>query len=473
MDIAVIHTWLLTFEKGLGIVRDGAVVIEEDEITFAGKTSECDFRSSDIVIDGSHHVTMPGLVNAHTHTGLTLLRGCAQDLPEIEWMNKALGPLASHMSPEDRVLGSRLGVLEGLRSGTTTFSEYAVDCSRIIEEVYQPFRVRVVATETINETTRREDMGPRDLYEFDLSKGDEALKRSENLFTTYRNSELVTCLYGPQALDMVSLETLKTVHELAQERECRIHMHVAQGERERLQIKGRYGSDATTVHVLGDNNLLDSSLIAVHIHDTTPHERELLVKKDVKMVGCPSSISMIDGIVPPVHHYLKLGGIAALGTDQAPGPGTHNMFREMRCASILSKVSTQDPTALPAWTSLQLATVNGAHVLDLEKEIGTLKPGKKADIITVNLLNLNMTPIITSPFRNFVPNLVYSATGTEVDNVIINGTLIMHNGKFTSINEEAILKEANKKAQKILERAEEDWKRADSRFVEYVEKGLM
>jgi 5-methylthioadenosine/S-adenosylhomocysteine deaminase len=471
MDIAIINTWLLTFQKGLGIIRDGALGIEGDTIVYAGETSQFHYKSADIIIDGSNHVTMPGLVNAHTHTGLTLMRGCAQDLPEIEWMNKALGPLAMHMGAEDFVLGSKLGVLEGLRSGTTTFSEYTRNCSAVIDNVYSPFNVRVVATETINETVKR-GVTPEDLYEFDTTKGEEALKRTEDLFKKYRDEKMVTCLYGPQALDMVSVETLKTVKELASEKSCRIHMHVAQGQRERLQIQGRYGRDATTVKVLSEHGMLDDSLIAVHIHDTTPEERRLLVKKGVNMVGCPSSIGMIDGIVPPLYHYTGLGGAAALGTDQAPGPGSHNMFREMRSASILSKVTTGDPTALPAWTSLQLGTVKGAEVLGLD-EIGTLKVGKKADVITVDLGHLHMTPVIGVPFRNFVPNLVYSATGLEVDNVIINGLPVMHDNEFTKIDEQAIIREANKRAQKIFEEAEEDWNRAGSQFVTYVKKGLM
>lgn len=469
MDLAIINTWLVSVNKGLGIIRDGCLCVEDDRITFVGKTTDSDYKSADIIIDGSDHVTMPGLVNAHTHTGLTLLRGCAQDVPEIEWMNKALGPLAHHLQKEDRVLGSQLGVIEGLRSGTTTFSEYTSGCSTLVEEVYLPFKVRVVATETINETVDRSHLGPKDLYIFDRSKGEKALTRTEELFRRYKSCDMVTCLYGPQALDMLSLETLKTVKEMAREHTGKIHMHVAQGERERLQITKRY--NATTVQVLKDNGILDDWLIAVHIHDTSPEERELLVSTGVCMVGCPSSISMIDGITPPLYYYTARGGTAGIGTDQAPGPGTHNMFKEMRTASMLSKVVTKDPTALPAWESLQLGTVKGAHVLGLDT--GYLAVGKKADIIMVDLRHPHLAPVIAYPFKTIVPNLVYSTTGAEVDTVIINGTVVMQDSTFTTIDEHAIIKKANKRAQKIVEEAEEDWKRAGSSLVNYVEHGWM
>ncbi|MFW5953409.1 MAG: amidohydrolase family protein, partial [Candidatus Natronoplasma sp.] len=152
MDKAIIDTLLITFsDDGLGIIENGAVGIEDDEIVFVGKSDEIDLKKADKIIDGKDHVTMPGLVNAHTHTGSTLLRGGAQDVPEIEWMNKAIGPIAKHLTEKDRILGSKLGVIEGLRTGTTTFAEYKSDVKETVEQVYQPFNVRVAATETINE----------------------------------------------------------------------------------------------------------------------------------------------------------------------------------------------------------------------------------------------------------------------------------------------------------------------------------
>ncbi|MFP4001540.1 MAG: amidohydrolase family protein, partial [Thermoplasmata archaeon] len=317
MDKAIIDTLLITFsDDGLGIIEDGAVGVEDDEIVFVGNTDELDVENVDKVIDGQNHITMPGLVNAHTHTGSTLLRGGAQDVPEIEWMNKAIGPIAKHLTDEDRILGSKLGVIEGLRTGTTTFAEYKSDVKETVEQVYQPFNVRVAATETINEVvSSREDLGPRNLYELSLEKGKEALNRTEKLFDEYEDTELVDCYYGPQALDMVSMDTLKEVWRRAEKRVADIHMHVAQGERERIQIKERYGS--STVEVLNKNDMLNDKLIAAHCHGTSDEEKRLMTDKGVKMVGCPSSISMIDGIVPPVNDFLRNGGKAAIGSDQA------------------------------------------------------------------------------------------------------------------------------------------------------------
>jgi 5-methylthioadenosine/S-adenosylhomocysteine deaminase len=475
MDIAITNTWILKFsDNGLGIIENGGIGIENDKITFIGSMGDFNEKKADIIINGENHVTMPGLVNAHIHSSLTLLRGGAQDLPEIEWMNKGLGPLARHATSEDLLWGAKLGVLEGVRTGTTTFVEYTRNVQNLVKNIYLNNGIRVVATETINEVSpHRDHLKPKDVYEFDRTKGEEEFRQAKELFKKFKTEELVECMFGPQALDMISLELFQTIWNEAKEFETKIHMHVAQGQREQLQIEERYGSDKTTIKVLDDNHLLDERLIAAHLHGASNNEREKLVSKHVKMVGCPSSISMIDGIVPPVQHYLQLGGTVGLGTDQAPGPGTHNMFREMRTISILTKTMLKDPTALPAWEALQLGTINGAKALGIEDKIGSLKVGKKADIITINLRNTNLVPEIAKPFRNFIPNIVYSSTGYEVDNVIINGKLIFHENKFTTLDEEEIINEANKRARRIYDDAEKDWLQADSELVKKVKKGLL
>ncbi|NHJ33697.1 MAG: amidohydrolase family protein, partial [Asgard group archaeon] len=217
MDIAIINTRILTFKgKNLGIIDKGAIGVTEKQISFVGEMKNFNKHDADIVIDGKRHVTMPGLVNAHIHTGSTLLRGGAQDLPEIEWMNKGIGPIGRHMKPEDAIVGSKLGVLEGIRSGTTTFAEYAANVSNLVDNVYLPFGARVVATETINEVSpKRDHLKPTDLYEFDRQKGETAFKKASELVKKYQKSELVSCMYGPQALDMISLDLLKSIQEEA------------------------------------------------------------------------------------------------------------------------------------------------------------------------------------------------------------------------------------------------------------------
>ncbi|MFW9780169.1 MAG: amidohydrolase family protein [Candidatus Heimdallarchaeota archaeon] len=476
MDLLIVNTWLMTLNgsSGLGIIQDGAIGVDNGCIVYIGPTKDLYDHNADLIIDGTNKLTMPGLVNAHTHTGLTLLRGAAQDLPEIEWMNKGLGPISRHLTPDDLILGSKLGVLEGMRTGTTTFAEYAQTVGSIIREVYLPFHARVVGIETIHEViSDRAALGPTDLYEFDRELGERALKRANEVFREFSNNSLVSSMYGPQALDMISLGLLEEIQDQAMERRCRFHMHVAQGEREKIQIKGRYGETETTISILNKYGFLSDSLVAAHIHATNVAERKLMVERGVHMVGCPSAISSIDGIIPPIGHYIQLGGNAAIGSDQAPGTGHVNLFREIRMNALLSKVLYRDPTAFPPWQSLELATINGARVLGLEQQIGSLKVGKAADMITINLNELEMTPLVSYPFKNFIPNLVYSMTGHEVNDVIIEGKIILKDKKFQLVDFQGIIDQANKRAREIFAEAADDWIGAGSKMVEYLQDGKL
>ena len=473
MDTAIVNTTLVTMRGDrLGVVDDGAVGVTDGELTYVGPSDDIDDTAADDVVDAAGCVTLPGFVNAHTHMRHTLLRGGAQDVPEIEWMNRALGPLASHVEGEDAVVGARLGAMEAVRSGATTVCEYGDEVGRLVEEVYRPLGVRTVATETINEVPDdRSDLGPRDLYPFDREQGEAALARADALFEEYADVDLVTPMYGPQALDMVSLDLLHDVFERCREHDRDVHMHVAQGERERLQIDERY--DATTVEVLDEEGLLSERLLAAHLHGATEAERARLVERGVRMVGNPSSICGIDGIVPPIDEYRKHGGVVGIGTDQAPGPGGHNVLRELRTASMLSKADAGDPTALPAWAALRVATVGGARALGIDDQVGTLEAGKRADVVTVEVDTLGTAPNVSRPFHTVVPNLVYASTGAEVRDVFVDGEAVVRDGSFVDADADAVVAEANERAARVFEAAESDWRDADSELVDRADEGWL
>jgi 5-methylthioadenosine/S-adenosylhomocysteine deaminase len=411
-------------------------------------------------------------------------------------MNRALGPIANRITAEDEIVGSRLGVLEAVRAGVTTVAEYAGEVGRLVEEVYRPLGVGVVAIETINEVPDdRSDLGPRETYPFDREQGEAALDRAEALFERYTDDPLVEPAYGPQALDMVSPDLLDEICERARNRGRDgehgrdVHVHVAQGERERLQIEERYGNNETTVSVLDDLGALDDFLVAVHCHGTTPGERERLVEAGARMVACPSSIGMIDGEVPPVADYVERGGVAGVGTDQAPGPGHHDLLLEARTAILLSKTDASDPTALPAWRALRLATVEGARALGIADRVGTLEEGTRADCVTVDCEALGVAPTVSRPFHTAIPNLVHSTTGREVRGVFVAGEPVLRDGEFADRevtaserssgrrprvgDPEAVVAEANERASRIFAEAEDDWREADSELVARTDEGWL
>lgn len=489
MDLLVTGATLLTMRgERLGIVDDGAVGVRDGRVDFVGPAADPDApdpAAADEVVDASGCVVLPGLVDAHAHTGLTLLRGAAQDVPEIEWMNRALGPLAAHATDEDRVAGARLGVMEAVRSGATTVCEYAGDVGRLVEDVYRPLGVHVVAVETINEVPDdRADLGPRDRYPFDREQGEAALARADALFEDHGDDPLVTPAYGPQALDMVSPDLLETVFEHAREREDtgttrggdagpRVHMHVAQGERERLQIKERYGADASTVSVLDELGVLGDRLVAVHCHDASPAERARLAASGASFVGCPSSIAAIDGVVPPVAETLGHGVDVGLGTDQAPGPGHHDVLREARTAATLSKVDATDPTALTAARALRLVTVEGARALGVADEVGTLAAGTRADLVVADPSDLGVAPTVDAPLHTAVPNLVYGSGGRCVRDVFVAGEAVIRDGAFVDADPDAVVEKAGRHARELFDRATGDWRAAASELVARVDEGWL
>jgi 5-methylthioadenosine/S-adenosylhomocysteine deaminase len=415
---------------------------------------------------------IPGLVDAHAHMRLTGLRGGAQDVPEIEWMNDALAPLAHQLDRDEEVLGARLGAIEAVLAGATTVCEYARNAETLVEEVYDPLGVRVVASETINEITdERDDLGPRDLPRLDRSLGEQALERTEQLFDRYADNDRVSVTYGPQAVDMVSPETLREVARRSAERDRDVHMHVAQGEREHLQVEERYGEDASSVSVLEDTGLANDRLIAAHLHDATPDERERLAQAGVRMVGCPSSIGAIDGVVPPVLEYSDYGGVVGLGTDQAPGTGRHDVLQEARTIGMLTKCDRRDPRALPAWQALRLATVGGARALGIDDRVGTIEEGKRADLALVDLTATAMTPAVETPFRTAVPNLVYAAAGTAIDVVLVDGEVLVRDGEFLGADVDALVRRVTERAREVFAAGAEDWRAAGSALVDDADAG--
>ncbi|PSP76980.1 amidohydrolase [Halobacteriales archaeon QS_1_68_20] len=473
MDLAIRGTRMVTFRDGRpSVVQGGTVGVRDGRITYVGPDDGFEGRA-EREIDGAGHVTMPGLVDAHVHTGPTLLRGAAQDVPEIEWMNRALGPLADHLTDDDRVVGAKLGVLEGIRSGVTTFGEYASDVGRLVEEVYEPWGVRVAATETINAVADDADLDPDVPYPFDERTGRTALDRADALSDDYADSDLVIPTYGPQALDMVPLELLEETFAHAAERDCRVHVHVAQGRRERRQIEARYGDDASTVGVLEDNGLLDERLIAVHCHDATPEERERLAESGAAYVGCPSSIAAIDGVTPPVEWFRRRDAPVGLGTDQAPGPGGHDMLREVRTAALLSKTVHADPTALPAWEALRLATLGGATALGLDDRIGSLEVGKRADLVVIDAADPSVAPVVDEPFSTAVPNLAHSASRAAVDTVVVDGDVVLRDGEFVDVDERDVIDEAQERAERVFEEGAADWRAAGSALVDRADEGWL
>jgi 5-methylthioadenosine/S-adenosylhomocysteine deaminase len=468
--------FLLTMTgEGVGSIVNGAVALEGQDIVAVGKTDEIikEYSGAENVIDAKGKAVLPGFVDGHIHTGLSLARGLAQDVPEIEWMLKTMAPYSRFLTPEQSIVGSRVGVLEALKAGTTTFGEIGANMGSVADKVFIPAGVRANLANTINQIGPESRPDPKKLYIFFEDIGEKKFKEGVELIEKYDGAGegRITGILSPHGADMMNKELLLAVKEKAKELGKLAHIHVAQGGREELQMKMRYGM--TTIKYLDSIDYLDDQLIAAHCHQTTDDEVALIAERGVRYASCPASIGGIDGITPPLGLFIKSGGkYATIGSDQAPGNGHHNMLVEMKVAALMNKTRHRDPTVLPAWKTLRLATIEGAHAIGLGNKIGSLEPGKKADIILLDLKVPHMTPIIYNPMNNIAPNIVYSARGDEVTDVIINGEHVIVNKVVQTMDEAKAIEEAQIAATEIANGAAQGFLDANGYLAREVKKGL-
>jgi 5-methylthioadenosine/S-adenosylhomocysteine deaminase len=233
-----------------------------------------------------------------------------------------------------------------------------------------------------------------------------------------------------------------------------IHMHVAQGDREIDQMLKRYGQ--RTPAFLDDLGYLDEGLLAVHLTEATDDEATLIAQRGTRMALCSGSIGIIDGMVPPTQAFRTAGGLVALGSDQASGNNCNNIFNEMKLTALFNKIKFRDPTVMPAWEVLRMATVEGAQAIGLGHEIGSLEVGKQADLILVDLSALNLSPVLDAPVRNILPNLVYAASGHEVKTVMVAGRILVREGQVLTADEAAVRAEAQAQAEALAQRVAVD-----------------
>lgn len=468
--------FLLTMTgEGVGSIVNGAVALEGQDIVAVGKTDEIikEYSGAENVIDAKGKAVLPGFVDGHIHTGLSLARGLAQDVPEIEWMLKTMAPYSRFLTPEQSIVGSRVGVLEALKAGTTTFGEIGANMGSVADKVFIPAGVRANLANTINQIGPESRPDPKKLYIFFEDIGEKKFKEGVELIEKYDGAGegRITGILSPHGADMMNKELLLAVKEKAKELGKLAHIHVAQGGREELQMKMRYGM--TTIKYLDSIDYLDDQLIAAHCHQTTDDEVALIAERGVRYASCPASIGGIDGITPPLGLFIESGGkYATIGSDQAPGNGHHNMLVEMKVAALMNKTRHRDPTVLPAWKTLRLATIEGAHAIGLGNKIGSLEPGKKADIILLDLKVPHMTPIIYNPMNNIAPNIVYSARGDEVTDVIINGDHVIVDKVVQTMDEAKAIEEAQIAATEIANGAAQGFLDANGYLAREVKKGL-
>ena len=420
-DFLVTGSYLSLQDKNKTIIANGGVAIHQDTIVETGVAVDLAQKYPDAeLLATAHGLIMPGLVNTHTHAAMACFRGLADYLPIMQMLQEDIFSVEAKLNGSMVYQASLLAVAEMIKSGTTSFCDislFAGDVARAVQES----GMRAWIGEFLH-----------DSHAPDHGEAVSGFQDIEELFTLYDNHPLISVTVVPYAVHTFSPDLLKNLRRMAEKHDALYIIHLSETGEEVKDAKERYGP-SPLMHF--DNlGLLDGRVVADHCVMLTDAEIELLARRKVKIVHCPeSNMKLVSGIAP-VPRMLAAGISVGLGTGSSGAHNALDMFGEMNWAAKLHKVHSLDPTILPAETVLEMATMGGARVLGAEKEIGSLEPGKKADLIVLDLNQPHLTPLYTIP-----SHMVYAARGADVIHSVINGRVVMKNRVIATLDEGKIV----------------------------------
>jgi 5-methylthioadenosine/S-adenosylhomocysteine deaminase len=437
VDTLFTHALVLTMDEKLNQYFPGAVAVKDDTILAVGP--EADIKkeySAKETIDCGANILMPGLVNAHTHVPMTLLRGLADDLRLDVWLMGYMLPVEREfVSPEFVRLGTLLACAEQIRGGVTTFNDmyyYEDDVAQATADA----GLRAVCGQTVMKYPAPD----ADAFEDSLARAREFIKK-------WKDHPLIVPAVAPHAPYSCTPEILKASAELAIEFDVPLHIHISETAFEVEIMRNENGMPV--VPYIKKQGVLEAKVIAAHcVHIDTGEMRTLIHAKAGVAHNPSSNLKLASGFAP-VQKMLESGLNVGIGTD---GPASNNdldMFEEVRLASFIAKAASNDPTVVPAATALTMATRMGAQALHIGHLTGSLEPGKRADLIVVHSSPLHNSPRFYRDPNGAYAQIVYASHSTDVSDVMVNGKLLMRAHKLLTLNEEELLVKAHEVAGKI------------------------
>ena len=434
VDLLIVGGTVVTMDKERRIIEDGAVAVRNGKIVAVGKRADV-MRglSARQTINAAGKVVIPGLINTHTHVPMTLFRGIADDLDLQEWLTKYIFPAEAKNVDEAFVrAGTRLGLAEMIRGGTTTYCDMYYFEDAIADESKKA-GVRGVLGETVL------DFPAPDNKTFDAG-----LAYTERFIKKWQGDPLIVPAVAPHAPYTVSAEHLIAARKLSDRLNAPLVVHLAEAntETEFIQQKHKGMRPIEFVESIG---FLTNKTIAAHVIQANQGELDILKRRGVGIAHNPQSNMKLAAGVAPVPQMLRMDLPVGLGTDGAASNNDLNMWEEMDTAAKLHKLFSGDPKAVPAEAAFEMATIRGARALHMENLIGSLEEGKRADVVIMDFDDLNQTP-----YYNVYSTLVYATKANDVRTVIINGRVVMLDRRLLTLNESAIKKDANAYRRKII-----------------------
>jgi 5-methylthioadenosine/S-adenosylhomocysteine deaminase len=432
IDLLITGGTVITMDAQRLVLDDGAIAVRADAIVAVGPRAEIESKyQAAKVVDARGAIVMPGLINGHSHAAMSLFRGIAEDLSLDDWLHAYIFPAEARNVTEDfTAWGTRLAILEMLRGGTTTYADmyyFEDEVARVTKEA----GMRAVLGETII-----------DFPAPDNKNLSQAFAYTQKFIDHWKGDPLIVAAVAPHSMYTCSEKTLQDSAALARRNNAPILIHVAEAPFELEQSRNKYG--LTPVAYLSRAGVLGPDVVGAHCILVDHADITALTHFGVGCIYNPSSNMKTAAGVMPVVEMLAAGEAIGLATDGAASNNNLDMFEEMDLAAKLQKLARMDSRALPAEQVVALATIGGARALHLEKQIGSLEAGKKADIILIDTSAPHATPMY-----NVYSQLVYALKANDVRTVIIGGKIVMEDRQMLTLNEQEILAKAREYQKQI------------------------
>ncbi len=433
IDLIVLGDHVVTMDTAATVIENGAVAIDDGVILAVGPADEISAAyTAEQTLAGDNRIVMPGLVNGHSHAAMTLLRGVADDLALMDWLNNYIFPAEVEFVDAEFVrIGTELACWEMIRGGTTTFVDmyYYPD---VIAEVVGACGMRALISATVidQRSPDAEDAGDS------INKGSAFIERWQG-----KNSR-ITPIFGPHANYTLNAEQLQATRAAAMQYGVPISIHMAESPFEFQYSQDTFGK--TSIEFFESIGFFEGPTIAAHVVWPTEVEIPILAEREVGVIHNPTSNMKIASGIAPVTDMLKAGVRVGLGTDGAASNNDLDMWEEMRLASLLQKVEQMNPEVLPAETVLRMATSGGATAIGLGDKIGSLEAGKRADLIQVAFEDVHHVPTY-----DVVSHLLYVNDEQDVASVVVDGQVLMREREMLTIDTDRVAAEATEVAARI------------------------
>jgi len=442
---------IITMDAQRRILSDGAVAVRGDRIAAVGQRAALRQQfPQEERFDCRGGIVLPGLIDTHVHMAQALIRGCADDLALLDWLSQRVWVLQGQYTADDGRASAALCILEMLKSGTTAFVEtmiaerYGFDG---LAELVQASGIRAALSKIVMDiptyATQTSSMCPGMCEEREAS-----MRQALDMHAKWHGQAdgRIQVWFGPRPIGSSTPDLLRQVAQIAQERDMRLDIHFCEVQEDVAYIQQNFGLRPTEffqrLGLLGPRTLL------VHAVWLDADDIATIAGTGTHISHNPASNAKLGSGIAPVPAMLQAGVNVSLGCDGGPSNNTYDLLRDLRLAAYVHKAQALDPTVVPAETVLEMATINGAKAMGLESEIGSLETGKKADLIVVDINKPHLTP---SP--NPVSTVVHCATGDDVDTVVIDGQIVVRDGRCLTLDEEAVLREARQRAADVYRRA--------------------